>query len=72
MIFGIMSTDRGVEPPYGLAIETSCSLGSVALGCHGRLIAERAFTGPRRHAVEFVAAVDAICRENGVTPQQVG
>ena len=72
MIFLIIITDRGVAPPYGLAIETSCSLGSVALGCGGRLMAERAFTGPRRHAVEFVAAVDSLCCENGVTPRQIG
>ncbi len=66
-----MNDDLGNGPPYGLAIETSCTMGSVALGCEGRLLAEHAFTGPRKHAVEFLAAVDTLCRGNGVEPQQI-
>ena len=72
MILGIMNDDLGNGPPYGLAIETSGTIGSVALGCAGRLLAEYAFTGPRKHAVEFLAAVDTLCRENGLEPRQIG
>jgi len=72
MIFGIMDGNLGHGPSYGLAIETSCTIGSVALGCAGRLLAEHTFSGPRKHAVEFLAAVDTLCREHGVEPQQIG
>jgi len=71
MIFGIMDHDVASGACYGLAIETSCSLGSVGLGCDGRLMGQLTFTGPRKHAVEFLVMVDTLCREHGIAPHQI-
>ncbi len=57
---------------YGLAVETSCSIGSVAIGCSGRLLQEHSFSGPRKHATEFVATIDTLCRAQGILPEQIG
>ncbi len=46
---------------YGLAIETSSALGSVALGQDDRILAARTLSGPRRHASEFVSTLAALC-----------
>ena len=56
----------------GLAIETSGDRGSVALGRGDRVLESRALGGPRRHAVEFVPMVAAICRAHAVTPGELG
>lgn len=72
MILGIMGSDVENGLSFGLAIETSCTMGSVALGCAGRLLAEQPFSGPRQHAVEFLATVDTLCRENRVDLWQIG
>ncbi len=67
-----MSDARNSFSGYGLAIETSGRLGSVAIGCGGRLIEERCFSGPRKHASEFIATIDTLCRDHGVSPEQIG
>ena len=56
----------------GLAIETSGHLGCVALGQGDRVLESRTLSGPRRHAVEFMPNVAAICQEHGVKPGDLG
>lgn len=51
---------------YALAIETSSAMGFVTLGRDGQVVAERALSGPRRHAVEIVATVAALCADHGL------
>jgi len=72
MISTIVTDAPDSQISYGLAVETSCHLGSVAIGRAGVLMAERSFSGPRKHATEFVAAIDSLCRAQGVSPEQIG
>lgn len=67
----IMATTSESETAYGLAFKTSSALGEVALGQGSRVIEARAFSGPRRHAVEFLSTVDAICRSHQVRPSMI-
>ena len=66
-----MSTTGETESVYGLAFETSGALGAVALGRGPDVLDVRQFSGPRRHAVEFLPTIDAICRSNAVTASQI-
>ncbi len=63
-----MTGAAGSKPFYGLAIETSSALGSVALGIGDQVLEARVLSGERRHAVEFLPAVAAICSAHGVEP----
>ncbi len=60
------------ESAYGLAFETSSLRGSVALGRGPGILTTRRFTETRRHAVDFLPAVDAMCKAHGVTPADIG
>jgi len=62
-----MSTDDRIA----LALETSCSIGSVALGRGDGVLEERSLSGPRRHAAEFVALIARVCRDHGVVPDRI-
>ncbi len=66
-----MTTRSGTEPVYGLAFETSGTLGSVALGCGDDVLEVRTLSGPRRHAVEFLPAITMICRAHGALPGSI-
>lgn len=59
------------EREYSLAFETSGDLGSVALGRGDRILATRLLSGPRRHAVEFLPTVAALCGAHSVEPNAV-
>lgn len=59
------------QPPAGLAFETSCRIGSVALGREGIVLEERMLSAPRAHAVEFVQLIADLCRDHGVTPEGI-
>ena len=54
-----------------LAFETSSAWGSVVLGRGGQIIGTRTFSAPKRHAVEFVSSIDALCRACAVEPGAV-
>lgn len=56
---------------YGLALETSSALGGVALGRGDEVLEARELTGRRRHAVELLPAVDALCKAHAVDPPSV-
>lgn len=59
------------EREYSLAFETSGDLGGVALGRGDRILATRLLSGPRRHAVEFLATIAALCGDHSVEPNAV-
>ena len=58
--------------PYNLAIETSGRSGSVSLGLEDELIDSVTLTHKRRHNVELIPTIDALCRKHGVTPDSAG
>jgi tRNA threonylcarbamoyladenosine biosynthesis protein TsaB len=66
-----MAKPTGSKPAFGLAFETSSAVGEVALGRGPDVIDVRQFSGPRRHAVEFVATIDSVCRSNDVRPAMI-
>ncbi|MCG3180964.1 MAG: tRNA threonylcarbamoyladenosine biosynthesis protein TsaB [Phycisphaerae bacterium] len=51
--------------PRAVAVETSSRLGSIAVSQGGRILASRAFTQQRRHAVELLPTLDATLAELG-------
>ena len=53
---------------WTLAFETSGALGTVALGCGDDVVEARALSGPRRHGVEFLPTVAALCKAYAVEP----
>ncbi|MGD2110487.1 MAG: tRNA (adenosine(37)-N6)-threonylcarbamoyltransferase complex dimerization subunit type 1 TsaB [Phycisphaerae bacterium] len=59
------------ETGVRLAFETSSALGEVALGLGDKVREVRSLGGPRRHAVEFLPTIDALCRAHGVSPGDV-
>lgn len=63
-----MTPDTKPESCLGLALETSSALGSVALGRGDDVLEVRELSGPRRHAVEFLPTVAAICDAHAVEP----
>lgn len=57
---------------HNLAIETSSSHGSVALGGPEGILACAAMPPRSRHAVDLLPTIDRLCREQGVTPADLG
>ncbi len=66
-----MDDSQRSDLPYALAFETSSLHGSIALGRGRTVIATRPFSGPRRHATDFLPTIDATCRESAVSPGEV-
>lgn len=63
-----------VQQVVSLALETSSRRGEVALGRGDTLLGVRDIPVPprgREHRVDLMVAVDALCREHEVTPDQV-
>jgi tRNA threonylcarbamoyladenosine biosynthesis protein TsaB len=60
------------ERLYNLAIETSGRSGSVTLGRGDGVIGTADLPHKRRHNVELIPTIDALCREHGVAPGAVG
>ena len=57
---------------YGLAIEMSCSQGSVTL-CHNDLELDTlSIPQPHRHAIELMPTIDQLCKRHQVGPKQIG
>jgi tRNA threonylcarbamoyladenosine biosynthesis protein TsaB len=54
------------ETDFRLAVETSGRLGSLALGRGDRIIESARFAAERRHAVELLPTVGAVCERNHV------
>ena len=66
-----MDQTHPLESGYALALETSGLHGGLALGRGGRIIGTIAFGGPRRHATDFLPALQALCRAHSVSPPAV-
>ncbi len=57
---------------FALAIETSGTIGSIALGRGADVIESRVFDTPRNHAAEFLPTVQTLCQQHHVEPNQIG
>ncbi len=57
---------------FGLAIETSGEMGSVALGQGARILEARSFPAALRHATDLLPTVDILCRSHGASPDRIG
>lgn len=66
-----MVTANDLDSAFVLAFETSCALGAVALGRGASALASSTFSGPRKHATEFLPAVDSLCRAHEVAPDNI-
>lgn len=66
-----MGTETRDESMVGLAFETSCAIGSIAVGAGARLIEARTFSRPRQHAKEFLPTIHDLCSAHGVAPGDV-
>ena len=60
------------EREYNLAIETSGRSGSVSLGRGDTLIDSAELPHKRRHNVELIPMIDALCRRHDVAPGVIG
>ncbi len=60
------------SPPLILALDTSSSLGSVALRRGGQVVSGRAFEADHGHSQKLLPAVDSVFDEAGVEARDVG
>jgi tRNA threonylcarbamoyladenosine biosynthesis protein TsaB len=60
------------DRPYNLAIETSGRSGSVTLGMRDDVIDTAELPHKRRHNVELIPTIDALCRKHHVAPNMIG
>ena len=69
-----MNRDNTPMPdrPYNLAIETSGRSGSVTLGRGDDVLESIELQNKRRHNVELIPTIDALCKKHGVSPGGVG
>ncbi|MEK6677609.1 MAG: tRNA (adenosine(37)-N6)-threonylcarbamoyltransferase complex dimerization subunit type 1 TsaB [Planctomycetota bacterium] len=65
---GADSSDKKV---FSLAIETSGTMGSVAIGCDATILAGQSFATPKRHASDLMPTIDALCRAHSVFPTAI-
>src|SRR3972149_226432 len=66
-----MAHKTGSSFEYGLAFETSCAVGSVAVGRGAEVLGARTLSRPKAHAVEFLPTVKALCEVHGVEPPSI-
>ncbi len=71
MVHAVESVGR-TNAEFALAFETSTAIGCVALGRGDEILATRRLSRPRSHAVEFLPAIEAVCRGADVGPVQIG
>ncbi len=57
---------------YSLAIETSSRSGGVALGRGAEMLREIELGEQKRHAVGLMPGIDALCKERGIGPRDIG
>ncbi len=62
-----------MTPPtaYHLAFETSSACGEIALGQGPEVLQTIVFTGPRKHASEFLPAIDTLCKNASIKPSDI-
>src|SRR5580658_7096599 len=56
---------------WGIAIETSGRIGSVAVCADGRVLAEKSFEHGLQHAARILPTIDALCRDQSWAPRQI-
>ncbi len=56
---------------YHLAFETSSARGEIALGRGRDVLQTTTFSGPRKHASEFLPTIDTLCRKADVNPSAI-
>ena len=66
-----MGSTRELRAGCALAVETSSAWGSVALGRGAKILEVRPFSGPRKHAGEFLPAIAELCCRHGVAPSAI-
>ena len=66
-----MDFDHPLQAAYELALESSGTLGGVAIGCGGRLIETRSFHGRMSHARELLPTIDSLCRDHKIDPPMI-
>ena len=70
IIFTVAGQDAH-QPKYAIAIETSGSIGSVALGRGLDVLESRTFDAPRNHARDFLPTLDSLFRAYDVAPSNL-
>jgi tRNA threonylcarbamoyladenosine biosynthesis protein TsaB len=66
-----MAHKTGSSFEYGLAFETSCAVGSVAIGRGAEVLETQTLSRPKAHAVEFLPTVKALCETHHVQPSSI-
>lgn len=72
MIVYTMHKESDHKKNFALAIETSGSIGSIAIGQGSEIIESRTFDTPRNHAAEFLPTVQNLCLQHSILPQNIG
>lgn len=60
-----------IHKPLALALETSGRLGSVAVGCDGKLSDEKTFSAPLRHSAELFDTIIKLLEKSGKSANQI-
>ena len=66
-----MTSDTPSQDAYALAFETSCAVGSVAIGRGAEVLEARTLSRPKAHAVEFLPTIKALCEAYHVEPSSI-
>ncbi len=56
---------------YFISVETSGTVGSVAIGKSARVLAEQSFSTRFQHGVELLPTADKLCVEAGIAPREL-
>ena len=56
---------------YALAFDTSTVRGDIALGDGAEILGTQSLAGPRKHAVEFLPSMAALCEAHSVRPAEI-
>lgn len=67
-----MTGHQDATEQHALAFETSSAMGAVALGLGDQVLEVGHFSGPRRHASEFLPTIAALCEAHGVSASCIG
>ena len=60
-----MAKPEITRKPFALALETSGRMGSVAVGCNGKLSDEKTFSAPLRHSAELFGTIIELFKNSG-------
>ncbi len=66
-----MTKSETTHKPFALALETSGRIGSVAVGCGGKLSDEKIFSAPLRHSTELFDTIIEFLKKSGKKANQI-